>query len=92
MFRLMDEINFFEIVCLYIVMFQTSPAAPSCGQSGHSRRNKSTLLEGTKMLRTARLQTRTAHRPEATETFTEEYRNALNYDIEHLTASHARKS
>lgn len=54
MFRLTDEINFFEIACMYIVMFQSSPAAPSCGQSGHSRRNKSTLFEGTKTFRTVK--------------------------------------
>lgn len=51
MFRLMDEINFLEIACLHIVVFQSSPTTPSCDQSWHSRRDKSTLFEGTKMFR-----------------------------------------
>lgn len=89
MFRLMDEINFFfEIWCLR-VMFHRSSAAPSCGQKWESRRYKSTLFEGTKGFRRAvRLQTRTAHRPEAAQISSEEHTNALDRGsgTEHLTA------
>lgn len=72
MFRLTDEINFFEIACMYIVIFQSSPAAPSCGQSGHSRRNKKHFIRRHQNVQNGeRLQTRTAHRPEATQTLSQ---------------------